>query len=314
MSQIIRNLFNPSNNFLTGAAEDPADPTKTIPMKRARWYGSPTTLPDGRIYIQGGSGGGDLPEIREFDGRFSLLGGASTSSLFNGYPRNFIAPDGRIFGFSDPWGVQRRPRLHHVLRGLETGQPHGSRKDAVGRPERLDLRPGHVRARQNSTHRRRFQCPPRAGRPHTSAKNAAAVININGPTPTYKKQPNMPVSLHWATATVLADGNVVVTGGSQQENQLVGANTRALLWKADTGNWVQGPVGSGRARLYHSVALLLPDGSVLVGGGGAPGPETNLNVEFYFPYYLFNSSAISRPGRRLRGSPRTASPGARNSR
>ena len=57
---------------------------------------------------------------------------------------------------------------------------------------------------------------PEQGGPSTSAKNAAAVIDINGATPTYKRQPNMPVSLHWANATVLADGDVVVTGGSQQ--------------------------------------------------------------------------------------------------
>jgi hypothetical protein len=69
----------------------------------------------------------------------------------------------------------------------------------------------------------------------------------------------------------------------------------ALIWKADTGNWVQSPQGSGRARLYHSVALLLPDGSVLVGGGGAPGPQTNLNAEIYLPYYLFDSSGNLAP-------------------
>ena len=34
-------------------------------------------------------------------------------------------------------------------------------------------------------------------------------------------------------------------------------------------------------RLYHSVALLLPDGRVLTAGGGAPGPVTNLNGEIY---------------------------------
>jgi len=134
------------------------------------------------------------------------------------------------------------------------------------------------------------------GGTQTSAKNAAAVIDINGATPTYKRQPNMPVSLHWANATVLADGNVVVTGGSQQANALVGVNTRVLLWKADTGNWVQGPERpAARARLYHSIALLLPDASVLVGGGGAStrtggGPQTNLNAEIYYPGYLFDSS------------------------
>ena len=42
------------------------------------------------------------------------------------------------------------------------------------------------------------------------------------------------------------------------------------------------------ARLYHSTALLLPDASVLVAGGGSPGPQFNDNVEIYYPPYLYN--------------------------
>ena len=41
--------------------------------------------------------------------------------------------------------------------------------------------------------------------------------------------------------------------------------------------------------------MLLPDGSVLSGGGGAPGPQTNLNVEIYYPPYLFTNSGAFAP-------------------
>jgi hypothetical protein len=40
-------------------------------------------------------------------------------------------------------------------------------------------------------------------------------------------------------------------------------------------------------RLYHSSALLLPDATVITGGGGDPGPLTNLNAEIYYPPYLY---------------------------
>ena len=40
-------------------------------------------------------------------------------------------------------------------------------------------------------------------------------------------------------------------------------------------------------RLYHSVSLLLPDATVLTAGGGAPGPQTNLNAEVFTPPYLY---------------------------
>ena len=46
-----------------------------------------------------------------------------------------------------------------------------------------------------------------------------------------------------------------------------------------------GPTTTSAAigRFYHSNTLLLPDGTVLSTGGGAPGPLTNLNSEIYTP-------------------------------
>ena len=48
-------------------------------MNRARWYSSSTALVNGEIYIQGGNGGGDRPEVRDRNGNFRLLSNANTS-------------------------------------------------------------------------------------------------------------------------------------------------------------------------------------------------------------------------------------------
>jgi hypothetical protein len=40
-------------------------------------------------------------------------------------------------------------------------------------------------------------------------------------------------------------------------------------------------------RLYHSTSLLLPDGRVLVAGGGRSSGQDQLNAEIYSPPYLF---------------------------
>ncbi|HUL63772.1 MAG TPA: kelch repeat-containing protein [Burkholderiaceae bacterium] len=74
---------------------------------------------------------------------------------------------------------------------------------------------------------------------------------------------------------------MAATGGSSVRNALTDVSYNAEIWNRATGTWT---VGADEAvpRMYHSSAILLPDASVLVGGGGAPGPLTNLNVETYY--------------------------------
>jgi hypothetical protein len=298
------NIFSPGVDTLTRS---------TNSMNHSRWYATPTTLPDGRIYIQGGKGGEpnsiggqDYPEIRELDGTFRLLTGANTSGQFELYPRNWVAPiapnanapNGLVFGYSDRSMYYMNPNGNGSITPagvMPSDGPSGWNSTEVMYAPGKILRTGG-----GSTD------VPETGGSKTRGKNAAAVIDINGATVNYKKMPSMPVSLHWANATVLADGNVVVTGGSPKDNSVdEGFNTTALLWKANTGGWTQGAQSTpGITRLYHSVALLLPDGSVLSGGGGAPGPlmadgwlQANLNAEIYYPPYLFSSlgAFASRP-------------------
>ena len=275
-------IFDPTNNSLT----------RTSNMRRARWYATTTTLPDGRIYIQGGSGGSDHPEIRELDGTFRLLTGIDSSLVYPLYPRNHVAPDGRLFGYSnlsmyyvDPNANGGRGIGTYVGEMPADGPRGWTSTDVMYWPGRI-LRCG-------------------GGWPNTeTATNAAAVILINESTPIYQKLRPMPMSLHWPTATVLADGNVVVTGGSLIENVKDGVNTSALLWNAGTRTWSQGAHSiPDKSRLYHSIALLLPDGSVLSGGGGAPGPEANTDAEIYYPPYLFNPSGAFAPRPRITSSP-----------
>ena len=72
------------------------------------------------------------------------------------------------------------------------------------------------------------------------------------------------------TATLLPDGRVLVIGGESLVDGAYTALGSAELWDADTGTFT--PAGSlAEARINHT-ATLLPDGRVLVvGGGGSSG-------------------------------------------
>ena len=91
---------------------------------------------------------------------------------------------------------------------------------------------------------------------------------------------------------MLPDGSVVATGGGPTTAPLDTANAikPAELWNPGTETWTtMAPMAA--PRLYHSNALLMPDGRVVVMGGGRfddnPVPADQYNAEFYSPPYLF---------------------------
>lgn len=242
-------------------------------MNRARWYSSSITLINGDTYIQGGSGGAANPEVRGASGSFRLLSGADTSGLAAGFPRNFIAPDGRVFGFDS------------------SGQMYYVTTDGTGSIALGAQLPGLTRWTSSPV---MFQ--PGRILQFGGISTAALMIDINGAAPVVTSTQPLSTARQWVSATALPDGRVLATGGSEVENELTGVNNTAEIWDPATGQWTQGAAGRN-ARLYHSTALLLPDATVLVAGGGAPGPLVNLNAEIYKPPYLFNSddTPASRP-------------------
>lgn len=118
----------------------------------------------------------------------------------------------------------------------------------------------------------------------------AEVIDLNDAFPVWQTVNPMTFPRRQHNATLLPDGTVLVTGGSRFPgfDNAAGAVFTPEIWDPVTEQWT--PVAAhDRYRGYHSMALLLPDGRVLVGGGGHPdsaaGPQ--YNFEIFSPPYLF---------------------------
>ena len=264
------NIFSIGSNTLT---RGPA-------MNRARWYSSSITLLNGETYIQGGKGGTDLPEVRQADGTYRLLSGADTSGLDFIYPRNFVAPDGRVFGY-DSNGVMYYvdPSGNGSLANVGQFASAYTGFDASA----AMFRPGRILQFGGNS-------------------NGAVVIDIRSGTPTVTPTQSLSSQRRLVTGTILPNGTVLATGGSSTYNELINVNNSAEIWNPTTGTWSVGASGV-QARLYHSMALLLPDATVMVGGGGAPGPQNNTNFELYYPPYLFAAGGALAPRPAIEGAP-----------
>lgn len=90
-------------------------------------------------------------------------------------------------------------------------------------------------------------------------------------------------------ATLLPNGKIVTVGGSLNDEDTSTASLQADLYDSATNT--MGSAGSNAfPRLYHSVSLLLPDGTVWVAGGNPVRGAYEQHIEIYTPPYLYNAN------------------------
>ncbi|SEM07903.1 Type 1 glutamine amidotransferase (GATase1) [Blastococcus sp. DSM 46786] len=284
------------------------------PMNYPRWYPTGTTMPNGDIVVQGGSVRGvagpgvHTPEIRTADegsGWRPLTGATSSVAYGDGgadhagqdenrwwYPRAFVAPgNGNLFNISGTQMFELDPSSDGTLtlRGTlpasvasqgDLGNPVGATSTAtMYRPGKILQVGGGWWANGGGPD------GARAGFTVDIAGAGGTAAPVIAPTEPMRYQ------RHWATSTVLPDGDVLVTGGGRENNGRDDVVTNPEIWDPETGKWTTVDVPHEHARLYHSTALLLPDGRVMLGGGGTPGPRNYTDVEYYSPAYLFDGDA-----------------------
>jgi galactose oxidase len=95
----------------------------------------------------------------------------------------------------------------------------------------------------------------------------------------------------FANAVILPTGETFVVGGASEGEPFFDRSWQAVpeLYTAEK-KWKEMAPHS-IPRTYHSWALLLPDATVLVGGGGLSLPQGNhWDAQIYKPHYLFDTS------------------------
>lgn len=269
-------FFDPVNQAWSAAA----------PMSQARWYPTETVLPDGRILVVSGAsncptcdepnGSHDgialIPEVYNTpNNTWSQLPSASLSLPL--YPHMFVLPDGRVLASSS----QEDPI---VTRVLNVAAQTWSVVDPVVRNggSSVMFRPGKILKTGTA---RNPDYPPAA------AAATAYVLDMTQPSPSWQAVAPMSFARTQHNLTLLPDGNVLVVGGGTNSDvfDTAAAVKDAELWSPTSQTFTLLSRMS-EPRLYHSTSLLLPDGRVLVSGGGRYGPDFP-SAELFSPPYLF---------------------------
>ena len=270
-------------------------------MAHGRWYPTVTELPDGRMLTMAGQDSAGhvvtTPEIWEGNEWVELPGAGTLQIPY--YPRNFIDPEnGRVFmaaerivsRWFDPDGAGVSGRRGRWITGpshiWKFNRDYGSA--VMYETGRILVVGGGGDIGWNT---------PDA---QSSAPTATAErIDLTAGSPAWQNAGSMSSPRRHLNATVLPDGQVLVTGGTSGggfDDFSSGAATReAEIWNPATPNTWTTLAASSVVRTYHAVSLLLPDGTVLHGASGdaivgsAPKPDERSH-EIFSPPYLFKGA------------------------
>ena len=287
-------VFDPATNLFTDIQN----------MAHGRWYPTVLTLGDGRIMAFSGLNetGGTNTAVEFY------TAGTGWSQQYTApwtpdlYPRMHLLPNGQVFySGSLPASKLFDPSTTTWNTKVATTIYSGSR--TYGTSVLLPL-----------TLASNYDPNVIIMGGHSPATNTTEIIDLGSATPAWQSGPNMSQARIEMNAVILPDGRVLAVGGSVYDEDRSTASLNADLLAPDPnnlGSYIFSSAGANSyVRLYHSVALLLPDATVWLAGGNHQRGTYVQQMEIYQPPYLFDStgSLATRPS--ITGAPSAVSYGS----
>ena len=258
-------------------------------MAHGRWYPTLTTLPNGSVMVFSG-----LSETGPTNSTYEIFSaGSGWSAAFAApftpplYPRMHVLPNGTVFNSApSPSSNIYNPATNSWQMNVAATNYGGQR--IYGSSVLLPLTPANG-------------YDPRViilggGLPTTPATATTEIIDLGVPSPKWVYGPSMSAPRMEMDATLLPNGKILALGGSKNDEDATTAALNADLYDPTANTF--SPAGTEAfARLYHTVSLLMPDGTVWVAGGNPAQGTYEPHMEIYSPAYLFNpnGSPATRP-------------------
>ena len=270
----------PGGTFGLGVKEtdvfDPATRTWTPGplMSQPRWYPTNVALGNGRTLIFGGDINASTSAVtvdsyNPVTNTLTTLPSSANRDL-NLYPRLHLLPDGRI-----PWVNLAKTRVFdpstnswsQVVAQLK----FGSRTDTLSSVQLPGLNTimdigGHNNARGTTA--------------------TAEIIDFSQTQPQWRYTGSMSFPRMNGNAVMLPDGTVLMVGGGLGPKKYQSPVLQAEMYDPVSETWSV-MAAQSMPRMYHSTAVLLPDGRVLSAGEDHGPIQNQRSAEIYSPPYLF---------------------------
>ncbi|KAH8159742.1 hypothetical protein CIB48_g8500 [Xylaria polymorpha] len=280
--------YNPANAGWTSAAQ----------MVIGRGYQSSVTIGDGRIFTIGGSWsggrGGKNGEIYSpAANRWTSLPGSVVAPMLTADAQGVYRADNHAWLFAYKAnsvfqaGPSKKMNWYNVSGSgsYTSGGTRAADGDSMcGNAVMFDAVTGSILSAGGSPSYQDSNATPNAHLIKLGNVGAAAAVT---------KLPNMAYARAFANGVALPDGTVLIVGGQSYPIPFTDTTPvfPAELFDPKTNTW-RTMASIAVPRTYHSIALLLPDATVVAGGGGLCGTgclQNHFDLQVFSPPYLFNS-------------------------
>src|SRR5438552_6209177 len=267
-------------------------------MADGRWYPTLTTLGDGRVMtFSGGDENGNTNNQVEIytvgSGWSQPISAPFTPDL---YPRMHLLPNGKVFASGAPPSAYIfNPANSSFTQNVATTNYGGTR--TYGSSVLLPLTPAN-----------NYDPKIMIFGGDSPATATTDIIDIGSSSSQWAPGPNISQARIEMNAVILPNGKVLAMGGSVNDESSSTKSLNADLYDPDS-NTFSSAGANAYARLYHSVALLLPDATVWLAGGNPSRGTYESHIEIYKPAYLFKSDGTLATRPSITSAPASASYG-----
>jgi hypothetical protein len=253
-------------------------------MGDGRWYGTATTLGDGRVMAFSGlnSAGGTNTSAQIYDLKTAGAGWGSTitQSQFSPplFPHMFQLPNGKVFFTGHGTSSIASAWIFNPSDSSWTASAAKTRDRDYGSAVILPLLPPSYTPKVMNF-----------GGGSTGGETTE-VIDLSAGSPSWTSRASMSAKRVQMNAVLLPNGKILAEGGSAGSETPDTAGKTADIYDPST-NTMTGGGTAAFSRLYHSTAILLPDATV-VSLGSNPGPRGKYvtAIEIYTPPYLYDAN------------------------